>query len=78
MTDRHQLEQERERLALLCALDRAQLRLQLIRTRRATQPSLAPLSLAHDVLLLTRFLPGATGRWSRRFSFISTLFQGLR
>lgn len=76
--DQFKLEQQRERLVLLCALDRAHLRLRLARAAQAAESPLAPMPLVRDILQVTRMLPGAPGRWSRRFSFFGSLLQGLR
>ncbi len=76
--DQFQLEQQRERLVLLCALDRAHLRLRLAHAAQAAESPLAPLPLVRDILQVTRLLPGAPGRWSRRFSLLGDLLQTLR
>lgn len=63
--------ERRARLAVLCALDRAALKLAL----RAPEPSPAPSSASapagetlRRALAAGRFFPGAIGRWSRRLS----------
>lgn len=62
--------ERRARLAVLCALDRAALKLAL----RAPEPAAPPPSAAppgetlRRALAAGRFFPGAIGRWSRRLS----------
>ncbi len=58
----------REQLALLCALDRANLRLLFVpRTSRPAEGDAGfDGDLLHTLLRATRFLPGRIGRWSRR------------
>jgi hypothetical protein len=59
----------RERLRLLCALDRARLRLAFrprpVAAGRSGLPVVGGLSRA---LTMAAFLPGAAGRWSRRLA----------
>jgi len=58
----------RERLAVLCSLDRATLRLVL----RPSPPPAPAAPSGHgglgNVFAVTQFLPGAVGRWSRRLA----------
>ena len=58
----------RERLAVLCSLDRAALR--LVMRPVATPDSAAPAGHGSlgNVFAVTQFLPGAIGRWSRRLA----------
>ncbi len=72
--------ERRQRLAVLCALDRAQLRLVL-----APPPLHAPepsLNVATDglktVLNATRSLPGKFGVWSRRLGLVASVIRLLR
>ncbi len=67
-------DEERERLVLLCALDRAAVRMRMAQAK--TKPPFAPGPLARDVIQMTRLIPGPVGRWSRRFSFIGDLVEG--
>ena len=67
------LAQRRERLALLCALDRARLRLAVLPPKRA--PSAAKAGALNLLLDLARWLPGRPGTWARRASFASDLFR---
>lgn len=69
--DRHRARGERRaRLAVLCALDRAAIRLAL---RAPSAPDPGPPAPASEklrrALAFGRFFPGAIGRWSRRLSF---------
>lgn len=71
--------ERRQRLAVLCALDRVQLRLALAPAPRPTAPAekIAGESLK-TVLAATRFLPGKLGLWSRRIGFAASLVRLLR
>lgn len=69
----------RERLAVLCALDRAALRLTLQPRppqTGANTPATGGVGLG-SVLAVTRFFPGAIGRWSRRLSVGGGLLRAL-
>lgn len=68
-------EAQRERLALLCALDRAALRLAL-RPRPAAPSGLLGGGL-NQALRMTAHLPGAPGRWSRRIALALGIFKTL-
>lgn len=71
--------ERRQRLAVLCALDRVQLRLVLA---PPPQPVAPANSIASEgiktVLNATRFLPGKLGVWSRRVGFAASLVSLLR
>jgi hypothetical protein len=71
--------ERRQRLAVLCALDRAQLRLALAPPPRPPEPaqSVAGEGLK-SVLNATRFLPGKLGVWSRRVGFAASMIRLLR
>ncbi len=57
----------RQQLALLCALDRAHLRLLLLPApSRPAADDGAFGDLLRTLLRLARFMPGRVGRWSRR------------
>jgi hypothetical protein len=67
----------RERLAVLCALDRATLRL-ILRTPAAAAPAPSPAGGGLGaVLTVAQFCPGAIGRWSRRLARGGGLLRGL-
>lgn len=74
------LAERRQRLAVLCALDRAQLRLVLAPPPpRATEPLETAASEGIKTMLnATRFLPGKLGVWSRRVGFAASLVRLLR
>lgn len=71
--------ERRQRLAVLCALDRVQLRLVLAPPPRAASPAN---SIAGEgiktVLDATRLLPGKLGVWSRRIGLAASLVRLLR
>lgn len=64
----------RERLALLCALDRARLRLAL-RPAPRTSPASSAIPKLDLLFAIVRCLPGRIGRWTRRFGFAADLFR---
>lgn len=66
---------ERERLALLCQLDRAQISLLLrsIPLRAPQRPG--PLDIVQGVLQAARFLPGKAGRFARQVAFFERYVQ---
>lgn len=72
--------ERRQRLAVLCALDRAQLRLVLAPAPRAAAPS--PVGAAAEgvqtLLGAARFLPGKLGLWSRRIGMAASFVRLLR
>ena len=74
------LAERRQRLAVLCALDRARLRVTLSLPRRSAEA--APGEGANDglqaVLGAVRFLPGKLGVWSRRAGLAASIFRILR
>lgn len=69
----------RQRLAVLCALDRVQLRLVLAPPpRTAAQASHLASEGFKTVFEATRFLPGKLGVWSRRVGLAASLVRLLR
>lgn len=71
--------ERRQRLAVLCALDRVQLRLVLAPPPRNITPANSIASEGiKTVLNATRFLPGKLGVWSRRVGFAASLVSLLR
>jgi hypothetical protein len=72
--------ERRQHLAVLCALDRAKLRLVLAPPPRP--PAEATETIAGEglknLLALARFLPGKLGVWSRRAGFAASLLRLLR
>lgn len=71
--------ERRQRLAVLCALDRAQLRLVFATPpRSASSSENTTADGLKTVLGATRFLPGKLGVWSRRIGMVASLLRLLR
>ncbi len=69
----------RAQLAVLCALDRAALKLAFRTPIKPDKPSESPAGEGlRRALAVGRFLPGAVGRWSRRLSVGAGLLGFLR
>jgi hypothetical protein len=66
-------DEQRERLALACELDRLNLRLSM----RPTRVDGLALSVVTKMLPLARHFPGRIGRWSREMSHGAALFRGV-
>jgi len=72
------LAERRQRLAVLCALDRAQLRL-VLRPRSVAATSFGGTADGLQTALgAARFLPGKLGVWARRAGVAASLFRLLR
>lgn len=71
-------EERIRRLAVLCAMDRVNFRLNF--SAPAKPPPSAPPSgeTFRRVLGVTRHVPGAIGRWSRRLAFGASVLRALR
>jgi hypothetical protein len=69
----------RERLSVLCALDRAAFRLTLRKPAPAPASSAGPSGHGGlgNVLAVTQFFPGAIGRWSRRLARGGSVLRAL-
>ena len=70
----------RQRLAVLCALDRAHLRVTLSPPRRSAEAASGEGATdgLHAVLGAVRFLPGKLGVWSRRAGLVASIIRILR
>ncbi len=67
----------RERLALLCQLDRANLTLLLRQAPRRVRPTQVLPDFVHDLLQTARFMPGPLGRWARHAGMIERFLRPL-
>lgn len=68
-------ELRREKLAVLCALDRARLRIALAPAPRS--PAAATADGLDMLLGAARWLPGSPGKWARRAGMFANLFRAL-
>lgn len=69
-------EQRRRRLALICELDRLNLRIALRPAQRA-EPVIGgvPLSVFNKAFSFAQFIPGKIGRWARSAAMGADLFR---
>ena len=71
------LEERRRRLALICELDRLNLRIALRPVARRPEPVLGgvPLSVFNQALSFAQLIPGKIGRWARSAAMGADLFR---